>query len=623
MCPSVFTASRAAVALLLAGSSLLPLGCQSASAAPEPPREVGCDGCLSLQGGMVFDGQRSGVGTVVIEREQVREVVFGEARVTAGEAVDMRGKTVLPGLIDLHVHLLSPAGPLGDMALVPRAEAHLKAMLRAGVTSYLDLGSPRSQIFEHRRRERANATLSPRTFAAGPLLTPTGGHPCYAGSPPGEFCVFVDSPAGAAAAISRVAPSQPDIVKIVIEAGHTKALPRLSRESAAALCTAGRAAGLGIIAHVSSQADVEDALDAGVRLFAHIPSEDRLSPAVAARMASLGAVVVPTMAVMDGYYRVSHGLVSELGDPALADDVPADVIAALRDPSRLTRMTRPEYRAMTAGWRANTVANMAVLKGAGVGLVTGTDAGNPGVFHGLAMARELSLFVAAGFTAEEALTAATSRAADVLGRADLGRLAPGSAADVLVVEGDALRDIRAISRVHRVYRAGAPIDRDALALPRGAPLSARPITGLTAGSTCLGAGECGAGLTCGEQGVCTRTCHGYTGCSKGSACFSQGAYSQGACYAGEGCDPLTQDCENGAACVPLGNGATACWTGGAARPGEKCSPGGMCVAGAACDIYSGRCKEICDPAVPGDSCPAGESCVDYSAAAGLTLGECE
>lgn len=618
---------RAALWLLIGASSLFTLHCRTTpeSEARGELREVGCERCLSLRGGMVFDGRRSGPGTVVIEGERVREVVFGEAQATSGEVLDVRGKTVLPGLVDLHVHLYAEAGPLGDMTLPPHPEEHHKAMLRAGVTSYLDLGSPARLIFEHRRRQVANALLSPRVFAAGPLFTATSGHPCYAGTPPGDFCVFVDSPEAAAPALEGLLPGRPDMVKIVLEGGAVNPIPRLTMESAAALVSAGGAAGVPIIAHVASRADVEDALDAGVRFFAHIPSEDRLTPEVASRMASLGAVVVPTMVVMDSYHRVSHRTLHEIDDPALADDVPADVIASLRDPERLAYMTRPSYQATTAEWRDNTVANLAILRRAGVTVATGTDAGNPGTFHGLAMARELELFVASGYTPEEALAAGTRVAAEVLGRSDLGRLEAGSAADVLIVDGDALSDIRAVRRVHRVYRAGAPVDRDALRLTRRTPLAARPITGLRAGATCLGAGECAAGLTCGDQGTCVRVCHGLGsgGCPQGSACLPELSSSQSACYQGEGCDLLGQDCQNQAACVPLGHGATACWPSSAARPGEPCTGGGLCAAGATCDFYSDRCKQICDPGAPGDSCPPGTSCVDYSSLAGLPLGECE
>ncbi len=603
---------RALRASLLAAPLLFTHCARRAAARPE----VGCAGCTVLQGGMVFDGARAGRGTVVIEGERVKEVVFGDTAATAGEVIDVTGETVLPGLVDLHVHLMSEAGPLGDYEQRPHEEDHLKAMLRAGVTTFLDLGSSQRLIFEYRRRIQAGSLFAPRLFAVGPLLTPTGGHPCYSGSPPGDFCIFIDSPDGAAEGLKKLLPEKPDLVKIVIEAGVSKPLPRLPEPSMAAVHEAAAIAGARVIAHVSRLSDVEDALAAGVRLFAHVVSEEVIPEALAAKMASLGVVVVPTAATMDGYHRVSHGTVSELSNPALRDDVPAEVIAALKDPKKLARMTTPSYQAMTARWRKNALLNIATLKKAGVVIATGTDAGNPATFHGLAMARELAMYVEAGLTPVEALHAGTRAAADVLERPDLGRLAAGSAADVVVVRGDATRDIAAVARVDRVYKAGARIDREALALPRGERLSRGPAIKVGEGGTCLDASECAPGLACDDNRVCAKTCTHYADCQSGTACLPlSGSAAQGTCFAGDACDVLAQDCPNASACVPLGNGATFCSWASATPLGAPCGPGYSCGVGAVCDYATNRCAEMCDP--------AGKACVDYSDVAGLPVGECQ
>lgn len=617
-----------AIARWIAGGLLiatpLQVGCRE-SEAPKPREErasVGCSTCTVLRGGMVFDGSRSGPGVVVIEGDRIKEVVFGDPPVSAGHVVDVGGKTVLPGLIDLHVHTMSESGPLGDFSQQSHLSEHLKAMLRSGVTSYLDLGSPEHVIFDVRARVRSGMMLAPRVFAVGPLLTPTGGHPCYAGSPPGDFCVFVDAPSDAAPKVASLAAQRPDLVKIVVEAGQSKPLPRMAAETMAAITRAAGEEKLSVIAHVSSVHDVEDALDAGVRLFAHIPSEERVTPALAHRLAESGAVVVPTLAVMDGFYRVSHGETSAIDDPSLLADVPADVLSALHDPAKLASMKTPAYQAMTAAWRDNANANLGILREAGVVFATGTDAGNPSVFHGLAMRRELALYVEAGMSTEEALTAATRNAANVLGRSDLGRLEAGALADVIVVDGDALADIEAVSRVERVYREGALVDIASLALPNKTSLELTPARGVDSGDTCLSTAECGPKMSCDQDLVCAPVCHGFTGCAKGSACLGGSASST--CYQGDGCNAITQDCENGAACVPLGNAATACWYAGTAGVGKACGPGGLCQRGAVCDFASNRCKAICDPdGLSGTPCPAGKECVDYSAAAGLPLGECE
>jgi len=414
---------------------------RAAGAATPVVPSIGCAGCTVLTGGTVFDGTRGGIGTVVIEGTRVRRVVFGEAHAIAGEVVDVTGQTVLPGLIDLHVHSTSSAGLWGS-AFEQSVDDVLRAMLRAGVTTYLDLGSPARTIFDYRTRIGEGALLAPRLFASGPLLTATGGHPCYDDPP------------------------RPDFLKVVVEAGVSRPIPELSGPSLAAIEARAEAAGVRAIAHVSSTVEVEAALAGGVRLFAHLPFLDRISPDLAARMAAEGVVVVPTAAVVDSDYRLSHGTVVELDDPALGDDVPAEVVAELRSPAAVRSLTGARRRALTETWRETLQANVALCHQAGVRLAAGTDSGNPGVFHGLAMARELSLYVEAGMTPLEALTAGTRAPADLLRRSDLGRLEAGATADVLVVEGDALADIGALARVARVYLDGGLVDREALALPR-------------------------------------------------------------------------------------------------------------------------------------------------------------
>ncbi|XXX73796.1 amidohydrolase family protein [Sorangium sp. So ce134] len=575
----------------------------------------------------MFDGSRAARATVVIEGDRVKQVVFGErdVDVAGGEVVDVAGKTVLPGLIDLHVHSLSVAGPYAYVDADLHLEDHTKAMLRAGVTSYLDLGSSQRVIFEQRARIDAGELLAPQLFAAGPLLTPTGGHPCYRGSPPGDLCLFIDAPGDVAGAFEALLPRRPDVIKVVLESGGSRLLPRLSRPSVAAIAEAAAAAGVPVIAHATEAVDIDAALDAGVTLFAHVPDQERISPELARRMAAARAVVVPTLVVTDGLYRTASGALTELDDAALADDVPADVISALRDPSLVAELRTARFQGLSKAWRDNAAANLLTCYQAGVGIAAGSDAGNPGVFHGLSLRREVALLVEAGMPPIAALAAATSAAADVLGRPDLGRLEEGALADVLVVDGDPLADIRALERVSRVYKSGVLVDREALALPRKTSLAREPRTGGGPGETCLAASECAPARSCGPAQVCAATCSDAAGCARGSACaFDAGSPTGGSCVEGDGCDLFAQDCENGAACVFWGNGATSCWLAGAGSDGQPCDASFACAPGSVCDWASSACRDLCDPrGERGKACPGGERCVDRAAIAGLPVGVCE
>lgn len=283
-------------------------------------------------------------------------------------------------------------------------------------------------------------------------------------------------------------------------------------------------------------------------------------------------------------------------------------------------MTSPAAQELYGRWLDSAQASFRTCLEAGVTIATGTDAGNPGTFHGRAMRRELALYVENGMRPIEALEAATRTAADALGRSDLGRIEAGAIADLLIVEGDATMDIEALSRVRAVYRAGRALDLDALSVQSETSLTNEPTTDLAEGQTCLSPDECNEELYCGWQYVCAERCRTSSDCASGSACL----YPQpllGFCYVGDGCDPIAQDCENGEACIWLGNEATLCWYASTQGPGEPCSATGTCAPGAQCNFATNRCVQLCAPA-GSDECPEGQTCIDRSEEAGVPVGEC-
>jgi imidazolonepropionase-like amidohydrolase len=591
--------------------------------AASPPREIGCDDCTTFTGAMVFDGENASPRTVVIRGDRIVELADPSAIVVRGTTVDASGKTILPGLFDLHVHTPASSGPRSFFLEGNAFEPHFRTMLRSGVTSYLDLGTSARVIFAYRDRLRTRAMLGPRLFAAGPLVTATGGHPCYHGTPPGDACVFVDTPTAAESNLPALLAEEPDVVKIVIESGVLEfSLPELEALSIGRIQAMASAAGRMVIAHVSEPEDLEIALDQNVRLFAHVPSEGLISPELAARMAAAGAIVVPTLAVFDAADRLAHGRFVELDDPSLADDVPAAVIDALRDPAYAMRLADPAYQAWSARAPINAKENVRRLVAAGVRIATGTDAGNAGVFHGRSLLREIALYVEIGLTPIDALRAATRTPADLLGRSDLGRIASGATADLLMVEGDATRDVGALFRTWRVYLGGELLDRTRLTASSTVSLAIDPPSEIAEGETCLATSECTSGLYCGWQDVCADTCGDRDPCATGSACFPQSdSLLRGFCYEGDGCDPRVQDCTNGEACIWIGNGATLCWVAGQAVAGERCDLSTPCARGHQCDLFRGVCEELCDPE-GANTCPPPQLCRNRSGEAGLLVGTC-
>jgi imidazolonepropionase-like amidohydrolase len=275
-------------------------------------------------------------------------------------------------------------------------------------------------------------------------------------------CSFVDDPSGVDAALGDVLAFEPDFIKIILEPGWATAIPVLSIETVSAIVSASEAAGVRPITHVTTTVDMSDALDVGSRIFAHIPFQEDMDPNLASRLATEGATVLTTLSFMDSLYRLAHRSLDELEDPALLDDVHSSIVEALQDSEFVNFITAPDRVTRIDEGMAHLMANVPILVNAGVTLVAGTDAGNPGDFHGLAMHRELELLVEAGMTPAQAIQAGTRNGADLLGRADLGRIEVGAVADLLIVDGDPTADISAVRNVASVWHNGTLVDRERL-----------------------------------------------------------------------------------------------------------------------------------------------------------------
>jgi len=603
-------------------------GTDGAAADAGPDAAPECSDCLVLIGGRVFDGKQAAPATVVIRGQKIDRVTADRGSIPGARTVDLAGKTILPGLMDLHVHSTASGAPYGYTGDRPPHLGRYAAMLRAGVTGHLDLGTAARRIFEYRDRLERGAIRGPALYAAGPLVTAPGCHPCYGGSPVRGFCVLVGAPEDVARLETELWPDKPDVLKLVIEDGSSlQPLPRISGPSIAAVLASARKRGVPVVAHVSSVEDMQLGFDQGVRRFAHMPAEGLLTAAKAKELAKAGVSVIPTLAV----YQALHSLSQDKLDlSGLEDDVPADVLKALADPAYTAGCRTASYKAWTQKMWDDARANFKTCLAAGITIVAGTDAGNPATFHGWSLVRELELYVELGMSPARALAAATSEAARFLGRSDVGEVAPGKLANLLVVDGDPLEAIGALRDVHAVYLRGEAVAVDQLSVTRADSLAAKPVTGLDEGAACFADSECdkGKGLVCDLWGTrCTKACDVSTsaGCPKGSACFARSQSSSvGYCMPGDGCDLFAQDCQNDAACLWIGNGATSCWYGGTRNAGDSCDDSAACAPGLQCNYYSGTCYELCHPEDPAEgSCDSPDAtCQDLSSYAGLPVGQC-
>lgn len=424
---------------------------------------------LYLAGGRVLDPRSETVRTagVLVVDGAIAGFPDAPPEGFGGEVVNAAGKWVLPGLRDLHTHSAVNAAPGGVMERMGTEEA-AQRMLYAGITGFLDLFNLEDYVLGLRDRQRTGkGNPGADVFAAGPCLTATDGH-CTQYRIPTRV---IDTPDDARREIGELAAKEPDVVKLVYEhvaeelEGKTwrGTRPTLDVPTLSTAVAAASGHGIPTVVHVRSWRDVRDCVEAGATAVTHLPSHAPAPPELVARMAELGTVVIPTLAVADPV------LVAEperLDDPLLRAVAGAAILDAYReaDPEDERR------RRLIAGLKAAQEVRFESLRrlaAASVPLVAGTDAGNPFTVQGWSLHRELELMVEAGLTPWQALAAATVAPGDFLGRSwgtDVG-----DEGSLLVLDASPLDDVRNTKAIHAVVHHGRLVDREALLEPLPAP----------------------------------------------------------------------------------------------------------------------------------------------------------
>jgi hypothetical protein len=244
-----------------------------------------------------------------------------------------------------------------------------------------------------------------------------------------------------------------DFIKIVYDDGSiAREFTTLDLPTITALIEAAHARDLLAVVHVGREADALAVIEAGADGIVHVFYDQPASVEAVEAIAASGAFVVPTLSVLESISGGSGG--AEL----LADEHLSPLIASNeRQTLEVTFPSRPEY----ANVITNGLDTIGRLHAAGVPVLAGTDAPNPGTAHGASMHRELELLVRAGLTPSEALAAATSVPAEKFGLDDRGRVAVGLRADLVLVEGRPDEDVLASRAIVGVWKAGVEADRDA------------------------------------------------------------------------------------------------------------------------------------------------------------------
>ena len=430
---------------------------------------------LVLRGATVLDGLGGRIANarVVIRDHRVAEVSLDDDRVAVPEGAtveDVRGRFMIPGLFDSHVHW-GGSGGVGS-APIEQTEDRLShdyaATLASGVTSVISLTDDVAAMEKLAVDVASTRRNAPRTFYSGPSVTARGGHPAAMfGFMPGLADLLtrqVETPEQARAAIADLDRRRVDLVKLVLEPGFPgRQLPKLKDEVFLAAMAEAKSRRMRTTVHVGTDADARLAVEAGANGLEH--TARGLSDDTIAMMAAKKVTFTPTLVVLDwawkrGAIRGEDADVRRLAMPA--------IMKALLDPnSPLAVMLSegPTAAAMEGAFRGSIEQVRRAIK-AGVPILAGSDGGNPATFHGISLVRELELLGQAGMPLTDVLQAATSRAANRLGQSTLGRISAGAVADLVLLEADPTEDARAYRRVVSVYLGGRRIPDSAFAVAR-------------------------------------------------------------------------------------------------------------------------------------------------------------
>ncbi len=397
--------------------------------------------------------------TVVVRGTRIAALgPVGSIRVPRGATVvDGRGRYLLPGLADLHVHLEYSEDP-----------ATLAAFAAHGVTTVRSMDG-RPYMLEWRRRIEAGTLLGPRLYTAGPLLD---------GDPPLlPDNTIVRTPGEARAIVATQDSAGYDAVKVY---------GNLDADVYDAIVDEARARGRPVVGHVPQAVGLEGALAAGQRSIEHLGdyatavesdaspvrgrphwSRRRLArrahtlrrPPGAARLARAGVWAVPTIVQADRAIAPADSVRAWSAEPAMASVPPGLREGWAARVARAMQGVRAEEHAWLARGAAQRRAMTRALHGAGVPLLVGTDTPNPFVVPGASVHDELVNLVASGLTPMQAIAAATREAARFLGATGRwGTVQPGASADLLVIDADPRADIRATRRIQAVVLRGQLLD---------------------------------------------------------------------------------------------------------------------------------------------------------------------
>src|ERR1700730_4751870 len=416
--------------------------------------------------------------SILLDGDRIVKVVAPPERLApekAARVIDCKGKFILPGYVDTHVHFFQSGGlftrpdavdltkirPYADeIALVKKNLPDTFARyLRSGVTSVVDVGGP---FWNFEVRKIANSTAkAPRVAVAGPLISSVSRPPLDLGDPP---IVKIDTPEQAREFVRKLAAQNPDLVKIwyIVDKDHPvdsfRPIVRATIEES-------HARKIRVAVHATELETARAAVEEGADVLVHSVIDKEVDGAFVKLLKDRHTILCPTLVVFERYGRTfSHQFTltpeeKAWGKPKVIARLDVTKIPADQLPDLIKEALAKPEEALDRIKKVYDVAlkNLKTLEDAGVMIAAGTDAGNIGTIHGPAIFREFQLMHEAGLTPMQILRCATTNAAKLFGGdtgAHIGKIDNGYFADLVILKSSPVEDITHASDIDSVIKNG-------------------------------------------------------------------------------------------------------------------------------------------------------------------------
>ncbi len=409
----------------------------------------------------VIDGSGGPVlrdATLIVAEGKIRLLAAGKANVPpSAQVVDLSGKTVIPGIINLHGHVGMTRGLAQGSAHYTRENvaANLLTYARYGVTTTTSMGTDLDLMVRIRDEQRRGHLSGARVFTALQGFTTRGGYPTHV---PGVKGVAqeVTSAAQARHWVDQLADKGADVVKMWVD-DHHDTFEKLSPAVYGAIIKQAHKRGMKAFAHLYELEDAKGLVRAGLDVMAHSIRDREVDDELIALLKKNKVTAVATLSREKSTFIYADSP-PWLSDPFFVKSTTADVIQGIRTDLKARQAKDPEREINQKGFEM-AKRNLKRLSDGGVRIGFGTDTGPPARFPGFFEHWEMEMMVESGLTPMQVIESFSKGAAEALGvEKEFGTLAKGKAADFIVLDKDPLADIRNTRAIHAVYLGGKKVE---------------------------------------------------------------------------------------------------------------------------------------------------------------------